>query len=206
MKGPNYSVHNFACPDCKLNCQLIQDGRRASVRHQNPICNTYRETRPGKVGGGQKFLELAFIAPSEENDRILVAFRNGERDELVEAPAETGSGDEEVADQDRKAHRTPEAALADAVKNWPAGEPSTRYEPTQKLPSRPNPPRWQPLYEQLASELRAVVYERGEHSKGLAQAMASAEPGQVLVGFDDTKIAGLATAIANLCSASKGHP
>lgn len=200
MKGPNYSVHNFACPDCKLNCRLIQDGRRASVQHQNPICNTYRETRPGKVGGGQKFLELAFIAPSEENDRILVAFRNGERDELVEAsPPEVEAEAEEQT-------VGPCAVMA-------SPPPDRRGEPeavmtTPAPPARrtPNPPRWQPLYEQLASELRAVVYERGEHSKGLAQAMASAEPGQVLVGFDDTKIAGLAQAIANLCSASKGHP
>lgn len=202
MRGPNFSVHEFKCPDCGLSCQLIQDGRRASMRHQLPKCKTYEATK----ADGQKFLELAFIAVAPDKpDPVLVAFRDSGQ-QLEPDSAEP----EELAPLAAAApNPQPERCTCLAYEGRHAANcPSSPYfmRPRPETERRADPPRWQPLLEQLASELRAQIYDRGEVSKRLAQALIEANPGDSLVGFDDSRIAGIAQAIAALCGASKGHP
>jgi len=192
MRGPNFSVHNFACPDCGLNCQLIQDGPRASMRHQKPPCKTYTATKKD----GQKFLELAYIAiPIDKPDPVIVAFRASGREVVDDDTTEPGTS--QVAPTVFAAPPALAAELAEAA---------PRVRPLHVEKRLPDPPRWQPLFEQLASELRGQIYDRGEVSARLAQALIEAKPGDTLQGFDDTRIAGIAQAIVALCSASKGHP
>ena len=222
MRGPDFAVHNFKCPDCELQCQLIQDGRRASMRHQLPPCKTYLAT----MKDGQKFLELAFIAvPMDDKpDPVLVAFRDSGQpieQEPGEPTATEPSAEHRAALEDARPRAAdPTAAQAaelEAAAPKVTDSRASTDEHSQgckcercaraRAPRRvPNPPRWQPLLEQLASELRAQIYDRAEVSRQLAQALIEAQPGATLVGFDDNRIAGLAQAIVNVCAASKGHP
>lgn len=203
MRVLDRSTHNFKCPDCGLNCQLIQEGFRASMRHQLPTCKTYEATKKD----GQKFLELAYVTYPQKPEPVMVALSEGRtvRAELIAA----NDAAPNVAN-DSEATVPPPASPYGQTEDGASLEPNTagelEWKPPERSKPQPNPPRWQPLLEALSSELRALVYERGLHSTGLAQALVEAKPGDTLVGFDDSKIAGVGQAIAAICAAAKGHP
>lgn len=213
--GPSRSVHEFKCPDCSLSCQLIQEGARASMRHQKPTCKTYEATKKD----GQKFLELAYIAyPIEKPKPVMVAMRDAP---VKDEPAPPVLAD--AAELPPSLHRIPCVECGYVMNHAPEcsrpepapPEPDEAPELSDEVPLadyqnadgqrlQPLPPRWQPLLESLSSELRALVYDRSRVSAELARGMANNAP--ILIGFDDTKIAAIAQAIIAVCSGSKGHP
>lgn len=202
--APNFSVHNFKCPDCERNCQLIQDGKRASMRHQLPACKTYEATKKD----GQKFLELAFIAtPAQEVDRLLVAFRERKNDDPAGAALEAAVQAAKPPVEEVPAPPTPQP------QHEPIGEatgPVRDWTPPQVTHVPPPPAHWQMMLDGLMSHLTALLSARRRHAEALAAAIAEAQRNpsapKEFQGFDDAQIAAVAQAIISICQGAKGHP